>query len=307
MLRISYFVTLILFILVVSWPCSSLQQELSPLKTEDPGEQSLYTTPPPHLMERTFPQQNKASESSPEILPPVNDKAIKEIPSVQKNGKDIPQEEFCPEPFLDEFLPLRTQDAIHFLLLGRKTDSPRVKMAMIVSLIPGTHARITAFAPGTTISLNGEKRTLSDILNRNGYNGLCRAMEDATGLRMHFYVELDLDGFTEMVDILGGVDYDVSEATARKHGAYNPGLQQFDGDAALSFLKDDRITAGAKETFLVKMLIAARDINNTRRGISLLWKGYHSIKTDLSLSDLLEVRKITQKIHPTRVSYRETP
>lgn len=74
------------------------------------------------------------------------------------------------------------------------------------------------------------------------------AVEGATGLTIHYYALVDMGGFEQLINALGGVTIDVQNRTPiswsqdengdpRIVGYFEPGVQQMDGPTALAFAR----------------------------------------------------------------------
>ncbi len=212
-----------------------------------------------------------------------------------------------PPPNQDKVLPGpapgKEKNCIHFLLIGRCWDEPAAKVLMMVTLVPGQCARITALDPAAKIENENISRPIGELLEqRGGRDRLYPAVTSLTGLTPQFYIDLNLKGFVEMIDLLQKRDRDGSPS---REGAVSPSEWPFDGNEMLQLLGNAGAPAEAKEKALVQLLLAACEIQFTPLGLKLLWMGYHNLKTDLSLDDLLEIRKVTQGIAPTDVSLIE--
>ncbi|MEW5784373.1 MAG: hypothetical protein AB1767_04720 [Bacillota bacterium] len=190
-------------------------------------------------------------------------------------------------------------DGLHFLLLGSRLDNRVVDLIMVTTLVAGEEAHLTAIDPDLPVYLDNEIIPLGTLIAAGaGYDDFCTAAELITGLKPQFYIDLNLDGFSEMIKLLGGIEH---EGGATVETA----ITLFGGADIIQVLRNRDIPTGDKEALVISMLIAARDVDNTSLGLELLWTGYQNLRTNLSLKDLLQVRRVTQAISPTQVSLRE--
>mgnify|MGYP000846908610 CR=1 FL=1 len=177
-------------------------------------------------------------------------------------------------------------------------------MVMVVTLVPRRCARLTALDPETAVELNGASCPLGELLKRGGGpEQLYPAVRSLTGLTPRFYIDFNLHGFVEMVGLLAEAGYGGAAPCSR--GAASPGESPLDGKEILRMLNDGAVPAAVKERSLVELLVASSKIQFTSLGLKLLWMGYHNLKTDLTLRDLLELRKVSQEIAPTDVIFVE--
>ena len=79
-----------------------------------------------------------------------------------------------------------------------------------------------------------------------GQDLMISTVKNLTGLKINHVVEMDFQGFKELVDAVGGVTINVSERLVDdKSGAnFEPGTYMMDGDQALAFVRS-RATASA--------------------------------------------------------------
>lgn len=303
MQRFSTLVTLVLFMFILSWVAQAFQQDLPPFRPTPRNEALEFEqlqNEPEQLSERmTLPYRNGNDRPEPEAPPPQI------LPTKPASNKSRPMEPLPgsePEIFISGSDP----DSIHFLLLGRTWDCKTVDFLMIVTLHHGSHSILTAVDPAIEYDFNGLAIPAAAIMEHGGtYEDLVRAAAAITGLKPQFYIDLNIHGFIEMVEMLGGIDQNVYRTLADTgtRAAINAGA--LDGTALLSLLKDPEVNVKDKENLIIALLMTARDIQHTTLGLNLLWTGYHNIKTSLGLGDLLEIRRVTQEISPTRVILRE--
>ena len=87
----------------------------------------------------------------------------------------------------------------------------------------------------------GEARINSAL--EDGHDHLVRAVKDLTGLSIHHYVQVNIAGFKDVVDALGGVDICITdpipfdEQTGIEITAEELGMVHFDGELALRFVR----------------------------------------------------------------------
>ncbi len=112
-------------------------------------------------------------------------------------------------------------------------------------------------------------------------------------------IGLDLGGVMEMIDIIGGVHFDSDDMA--------PVAQPVNGRRAVDLLTREPIPSRDKQRLLRDILFQTGSQELTKVGWTLLKIGYHSLSTDLTITDLLELRKVTHTITPDQMTYRELP
>ena len=99
-----------------------------------------------------------------------------------------------------------------------------------------------------------------------GMEATLDAVEGATGLEITYHVMVDMDGFSDLIDAVGGVEVDVRDriATFSQHDQWKqtyiePGLQRLDGEDALWYARsrvqsDDFTRMGRQKCLMAAML-----------------------------------------------------
>ncbi len=303
MQRFSSMVTLILFMFMLSWVAQVFQQDPLPFRTKprngSPDNQTSETRQEFTPQRVSLPHRNGDSLGEPD--------APESITEMEKSAQDNPLPSILsPTAEAKHHSPQYTENCIHFLLLGRAWDNNTVQFVMVVTLTRGSHSRLTAIDPAFPVELEGAATPLGELLQKGGgYDDLCRFTAEITGLEPQFFIDLNIYGFLEMLDLLGGINYGVYSTLAGAVPSTKLSTDDLGGAEVLRLLTDPYMSTAEKELMVVALLITARDIQHTKLGLSLLWTGYRNIKTNLGLNDLLELRRVTQGISPTRVSFRE--
>ena len=112
-------------------------------------------------------------------------------------------------------------------------DVPNQKIGMLS--VP-RDTLVDESSPKINSSLHGGIENLQDVVS------------DLVGYPIDFYITVDLDGFVELVDAVGGVEFDVpvemyySDPTQDLNIFFQPGMQHLDGQAAME------VSAGSERT-----------------------------------------------------------
>ncbi len=131
------------------------------------------------------------------------------------------------------------------------------------------------------------------------YGGPALAIETVqlfTGLPIHHYVELDFEGFEQIVDAVGGVDVDV-EVSVEYEGVYvAAGSQTLNGEEALTWIRDrsgyasgDFARMENQQAFLLALAEEMTKSSNLSRLPSILNETSKHIQTDLSVAELVSL------------------
>lgn len=126
------------------------------------------------------------------------------------------------------------------------------------------------------------------------------AVEQLTGVPVHHYVELDFDGFPEIVDSLGGVDIDVTKTIDSQYPEgvqwtdvhFDAGQQHMDGETALIYVRvrysdDDFQRMGRQQQFMEALQKKMTSPFNLLKMPMVAPVIVDSMTTDLSTNDLI--------------------
>lgn len=147
-------------------------------------------------------------------------------------------------------------------------------------------------------------------------------VQNLLNLKINYYIMIDFEGFRKVIDLLGGVDVDVSKETAvndpyysetEKLGDYypcvfGPGIHHMDGSDALCFSRTryngsdfDRILRQQRVIFAVMDKAASLDV--LTNAVSL-WKSYkNTVKTDISDLQIPGFAKLAGGIDQNTLSF----
>ena len=135
---------------------------------------------------------------------------------------------------------------------------------------------------------------------RNGINGTIEAVTRLTAIPINYYVEFTFEAFRDMIDALGGVDYDVpqnmnyDDPYQDLHIHLTKGYQHLDGDKAEQFVRFRKYPMGdidrvkAQQNFI--KALAEQKLNASIIGkLSDIFKVLQkNIKTNFKPSDVLK-------------------
>ncbi len=142
---------------------------------------------------------------------------------------------------------LKDLDKIKFLVIGISGCEEDYKLAdtiMLCSYDPKTQkASLLSIPRDTYVGKNKEKASASYKINavyRNGENieGMVESIEDIVGLEIDNYIIVDTNALIEVVDTIGGVEFDVpidmkyDDATQNLHINLKAGYQKLNGQQA---------------------------------------------------------------------------
>lgn len=141
--------------------------------------------------------------------------------------------------------PVPLKKPVTILVVGADASHALTDVNILLSLDPATQKIAALWAPrDTRVSLPG--RGFRKINAAHVYGGIAllkSTVSRLTGISPQYYVRVDFGGFSRIIDLLGGVDFTVSQAMRyldRRGGLdinIKPGKQHFDGATALKYVR----------------------------------------------------------------------
>ncbi len=154
--------------------------------------------------------------------------------------------------------------------------------------------------PRDTLMANGHK--LNYAYNNGGTQELREEIEELLGIPVDFYVSVDLKGFIQLVDQIGGVDFDVpvdmnyDDPYQDLHIHFKKGMQHLDGQQAMEVVRfrhnndgsgygtEDIGRIGTQQAFLKAVAQKLLKLENVPAMAEVFLK---YVKTDLTLGNLV--------------------
>ncbi len=156
---------------------------------------------------------------------------------------------------------------------------------LFVLAVDGTDVGVLALPRDLYVTLcDGTQGRINAATTRpGGRSCLVETVRDLTGLSLSHYVELDLAGFVDLVDAVGGVELTLDEPIRdeRANADLPAGRQRLDGVDALSFVRvrgidDDLGRIGRQQEFvqaLARELASPSTLANPVRLTQAAWEG----------------------------------
>ncbi len=161
---------------------------------------------------------------------------------------------------------------------GAHTDT------IIVASINEEKKKISLFSIPRDLYING--RRINEYYTYYGVEQLGRMVTEVTGLEMDHYVQVDLQGFVDIVDILGGLDIYVSESIY--DGLYPNGKG---GYTAYSIEEGQHHMTGEEALRYARSRKSTSDFDRAERQQTIL----SALKTKVvQLDSVMEMKELTQ-------------
>lgn len=210
---------------------------------------------------------------------------------------------------------LKDLSTINILVLGKSEDieAELTDTIMVCSYNPkNQRAAMLSIPRDTYIGTNKNRADGFDKLNsvyaKKGGKGVVEAVEKITGMDIKYYVVVNNDIVVELVNIIGGVEFDVpidmnyDDPTQNLHIHLKKGVQKIDGEHAeqlLRFRHNNNGTTYSQEygdndfgrmktqrEFLKVVLKQTLRIQNITRIKTILSMFIENIETDFALEDM---------------------
>lgn len=210
----------------------------------------------------------------------------------------------------------------NILVLGvdeREGDTGRSDTMMLVRVAKG-QVRMLSIPRDTLMDIEGYGEGKANSAYTYGGPELAmQAVSEALGLPVDHYVKVNTAGFRELVDILGGVEFDVPKAMSYYDPTdglridLEPGLQVLDGDKAEQFVRfrsdgvgDDVGRIHRQQEFLKAAVKQAVTPANLTRLPQLIATARQHVDTDLPLSTQMKLAYTLYKAEEKGAVVQET-
>lgn len=217
---------------------------------------------------------------------------------------------------------------VNLLLLGVDGDGFRADTIMIVSVDNVNNSiKLLSIPRDTKITLNNGKtikiNSCMGFEKREKF--MIETVKTVTKMPIHYYCEVDFDGFIEIIDILDGVDYDVpfdmdyDDPEQDLHIHLKAGMQHLDGKAAHDFVrfrhnnkgaevyapgeyaKGDIGRIGAQQAFLSELFRQKMQTQYLLKAPELIDAAHKYVKTNFSVTKALEFLSIVKSTNTTEI------
>ncbi len=209
-----------------------------------------------------------------------------------------------------ENLPVgNTEDLVNVLLVGQDRRPGEARQRSDTMILVSFNRKdntitLTSFMRDTYVSIPGHgKNKLNAAYQFGGFSLINETLAVNFGVHVDANVEVDFGGFKDIIDMLGGVDIELTEKEAKyintklKSQRVSAGWQTLDGEEALWYARNrsNATLTGTKDDFgrterqrrLISALITKYKNQDMGTMLSLLEKILPEITTDLSNYEIL--------------------
>ena len=214
------------------------------------------------------------------------------------------------------------------LILGVDEDGVRADTIMVFSVdnINKT-TKVLSIPRDTRVTLNtGKSIKINSCLGfKSREKFMIETIKTITKMPIHYYCEVNFDGFIKIIDILGGVDYNVphdmnyDDPVQNLHIHLKAGMQHLDGQAAHDFVRfrhnnksEDVYAPGvyyqgdigrisAQQDFLKELFRQKMQPQYLLKAPELINAAYSNVKTNFSIASALDFVSILNSAESTNL------
>lgn len=207
---------------------------------------------------------------------------------------------------------------IHILMVGIDLEPPhRSDTVMVLHVDLNTlESRIVSIPRDLRVELpNGDMDKMAHSYpfgEENGGQGIewtRQSAEKLLGISIPYYVQINFDGFVQLVDALGGVDIDVEKALKYTDHAQSlfidiqPGYQHMDGETLLKYVRFRHDALGdiarmERQQKAMQAVLASLKQGETYRNLPAVVSGmYDTFKTNLTFDQMRALSKQVPRVN----------
>lgn len=216
---------------------------------------------------------------------------------------------------------------VNFLLLGADTRNASqygsTDGIMILSMNLATRqAKLTSIVRDVWVTMSGrsQRGKLSSVCAQGGPALVMRTLNECFGLNLQYYALINLSGMAEAIDLLGGLDMDVTldELNALNQGLFDlsphSGMEKLleygsdvhlNGNQAVAYARIRKLDSDYKRTERDRYLmgVLARRIQKENSGtiVGVVMKLLDCVETNMNITQLMTIAAVGLEVDMDRV------
>ena len=248
----------------------------------------------------------------PPTLPSADPEAPKKTPA-KTPTEQRPEEpegptddELYPDDGYDGDMPTvsgnRKEGVYTFLLVGTDMDDGNTDTLMVVSYDTANQdINIMSIPRDTMINEKWDIKKINSVYSRTGrsVDSLANRIQKLVGFKPDFYVKVDLSMFVELVDLVGGVEFDVpqdmdyDDAWQDLHIHLKKGVQVLDGEKAMELVRFRRYSEGdikrveVQQNFMKALIKECLSIQHWGKIKAYIDLAMENVETDLEFGSVV--------------------
>lgn len=188
---------------------------------------------------------------------------------------------------------------INILILGTDSGGTRSDVIILASIDPKNNAlNMLSIPRDTRVKIGKSYQKINAALSIGKEDLTIKTVKEITGMPIHYYMTVNFEGFRNIVDILGGVDFNVpvkmdyDDPFQNLHIHLNKGMQHLNGDKAEQFVRFrhypqgdlDRISA--QQAFMKALFDQKLKISYISKADDIFNEMKKDIKTNFGPADM---------------------
>ncbi len=187
-----------------------------------------------------------------------------------------------------------------FVLCGTDEGDSRTDTIMVVAFdVANKKVNIVSVPRDTILNVTWDVKKINSAYSYDGIEGLKDALKSVLGFNMDFYAEVNLKAFKDLVDEIGGVDFDVPEDMYYEDPTQDliidldEGPQKLDGEEAMELIRYRQYAMGdikrvsVQQDFMKALFKQLLKIGNVTKVNQLAEIFSKNMNTDLSTGNLI--------------------
>ena len=208
----------------------------------------------------------------------------------------------------DEKVEVVEQDPFSMLIVGideREGDSGRTDSMIVMTINPeNKSSKIISIPRDTRAELtdpnDSSNNTVNKINHAYAYGGIemtIKSIEDFLNIPIDYYAEINMQGFKDIVDALGGIEVHNKIAFELDGVTLKKGKQSLNGEEALQYArmrKQDPLgdfgRQARQQEVISKIIDKGLSLSSLTKYGDILDALQNNIKTNLTMSDILDIQ-----------------
>ena len=224
---------------------------------------------------------------------------------------------------ITKLLDKKTDDKVNILCLGLDKDGTRSDVIMVVSLDPDKNEINLLSIPRDTRVLyaSGKYDKINHAMGyKNPEETIIGLVKQITGMPIHYYCEINFEGFRNVIDALGGVEFDVpmdmhyEDPTQDLYIHVNKGFQKLDGKQAegvvrfrAGYATGDNGRIPVQQAFLRALFEQKLKPQYIVKAPTIIKEIYDNVETNFTVSDAMGYVKMLKKMSGESLSTHILP
>ena len=162
---------------------------------------------------------------------------------IKRPNADKPVQTDQPTGTVEETDP-RKEGFYTVLLCGTDDGNGGTDTIMLLAMdTENNRANLVSFPRDTLVNEDWTVKKINSAYNRGGIESVRKQVNKIVGFPVDYYVTVDLQAFIEVIDAIGGVEFNVSinmnydDPLQNLHIHFKAGMQKLDGQAAMEVMR----------------------------------------------------------------------